>query len=58
VLSAGVVYFGTHAMQLTIGGFAAINVGLTLVWITVALLIVRRHRDLTRLSPASLQGAA
>jgi ATP:ADP antiporter, AAA family len=58
VLSAGVVYFGTHAMQLTIGGFAGINVALTLVWITVALLIVRRHRELTRLSQAPLQGAA
>ncbi len=58
VLSAGVVYFGTHAMQLSIGGFAGINVALTLVWISVALLIVKRHRELTRLSPASLQGAA
>jgi AAA family ATP:ADP antiporter len=46
VLSAAVVYAGTHALQLNISGFAAANVALTLVWIGIAILIVRRHRAL------------
>jgi AAA family ATP:ADP antiporter len=46
VLSAGVVYLG--AMRMGISGFAAANVALTLVWLTVALLILRQHRALAR----------
>ena len=43
-----VVYLG--AMRMDIAGFAATNVVLTLVWIGVALLILRRHRALVRLA--------
>jgi len=46
VLSAAVVYVG--AMRMGIAGFAAANVALILVWIVVALLILRHHRALTR----------
>jgi ATP:ADP antiporter, AAA family len=58
VLSAGVVYFGTHAIRLSVAGFAASNVVLTLVWISVALMIVKRHAELSRRSSAPLEGAA
>ena len=49
VLSAAVVYFGTSVIGMSVAGFAAGNVVLTLVWIGVALLILRRHRALPRL---------
>jgi ATP:ADP antiporter, AAA family len=46
VLSAGVVYFGTSIIGMGIAGFAAGNVVLSLIWIGVAILILRRHRAL------------
>jgi AAA family ATP:ADP antiporter len=49
VLSAAVVYVGARRMG--ISGFAATNVVLTLVWIGVALMILRRHRALVRVAP-------
>jgi hypothetical protein len=49
VLSAAVVYFGTSVIGMSVAGFAAGNVVLTLVWIGVAILILRRHRALPRL---------
>ena len=48
VLSALVVYLG--AMRMGVAGFAATNVVLTLVWIGVALLILKQHRALVRLT--------
>jgi hypothetical protein len=36
-----------------VGGFAAVNVALIVVWIAIALLILRRHRSLVRLTPAT-----
>ena len=54
LLSAAVVYVGARRMG--IAGFAAVNVALTLVWIGVALLILRHHRALTRLAPGPLVG--
>ena len=51
VLSAAVVYFGS--MRMDIAGFAAANVVLTLIWITVAVLILRQHRALTRVASPS-----
>jgi AAA family ATP:ADP antiporter len=56
LVSAAVVYLG--AMRLGIAGFAAINVALTLVWIGVALLILQRHRALTRRASGSAIGIA
>ena len=46
VLSAGVVYLGTSVLRVGVQSFAAVNVGLTLVWIGVAVLILRRHQAL------------
>jgi AAA family ATP:ADP antiporter len=53
LLSAAVVYVGTTALRMGVGGFAAVNVALTVVWIAIALLILRRHRSLVRLTPAT-----
>ena len=50
LLSAAVVYLG--ALRMGIAGFAATNVVLTLVWIGVALMILKRHRALVRLAQA------
>ena len=46
VLSAAIVFMGTSVLRLDSRGFAAGNVILTLVWIAVAVLILRRHRAL------------
>jgi ATP:ADP antiporter, AAA family len=56
LVSAAVVYLG--AIRLGIAGFAAINVALTVVWIGVALLILQRHRALTRRASGSAIGVA
>src|SRR5436190_18150012 len=53
LLSAAVVYVCTTALRMGVGGFAAVNVALTVVWIAIALLILRRHRSLVRLTPAT-----
>ncbi len=53
LLSAAVVYVGTTVLRMGVGGFAAVNVALTVVWIAIALLILRRHRSLVRLTPAT-----
>jgi AAA family ATP:ADP antiporter len=50
VLSAVVVYVGTTAMQLPVAGFAACNVVLTLVWIGLALRILKLHEAKVRLA--------
>ena len=46
LLSAAIVFLGTAVIPLGVFGFAAGNVMLTLVWIGVAMLILRRHRVL------------
>jgi AAA family ATP:ADP antiporter len=46
MLSAAIVFLGTAVIPLGVFGFAAGNVVLTLVWIGVATLILRRHREL------------
>jgi AAA family ATP:ADP antiporter len=48
VLSAGIVFVGTGVLQLDSRGFAVGNVILTVVWIAVALLILKRHRRLVQ----------
>jgi AAA family ATP:ADP antiporter len=42
VLLAGIVYVGTQ-LALSISGFAAISVGLTIVWLLVTVAIHREH---------------
>ena len=49
LLSAAIVYFGT-SMMLDTRAFAAANVVLTLLWIGIALLILRRHNTLVQQS--------
>jgi len=46
LLQAFLVFAGTHWLLLEVTGFAAVNVGLTLVWIVVAVLMLREHRKL------------
>jgi AAA family ATP:ADP antiporter len=53
VLSASVVYLGTNALRMGTAGFATVNVALTVVWIAIALLILRRHRALVQVAPAT-----
>jgi AAA family ATP:ADP antiporter len=50
LLSAGFVFVGTSVVQLTVAGFATVNVLLTLVWLAVAFAILKQHRDLTQQS--------
>jgi AAA family ATP:ADP antiporter len=57
LLSAGVVYLGTSVLQLGVTDFAKGNVMLTLVWIGVALLILRPHRLIARLPQRSMAAA-
>jgi AAA family ATP:ADP antiporter len=47
LLHAGLVYAGTHWLTLRVQGFALVNVVLTLVWLGMALLILRENRKLT-----------
>jgi ATP:ADP antiporter, AAA family len=59
LLSAAIVYVGTGVLRIGVAGFAAVNVALTTVWIAIALLILRKHRALTRESSrGSVAGAA
>jgi hypothetical protein len=50
VLSAVVVYVGTSLLGMSVSGFAAGNIMLTLVWIGVPLLILRQHGMLARIA--------
>lgn len=46
VLAALLVLVGTSVWNLSVGGFAWVNVGLALIWIFVAVAIGRRYRSL------------
>ena len=50
LLSAGCVFLGTAVLQFSVSGFALMNVILTVVWLGVALAILRHHRALTQQS--------
>jgi AAA family ATP:ADP antiporter len=50
LLSAGFVFVGTSVVQLTVAGFAMVNVLLTLVWLAIAFAILKQHRALTEQS--------
>jgi AAA family ATP:ADP antiporter len=47
LVSAVVVYVGTTWLALEVGGFALLNVGVVLIWIGVALVLVRENRRLS-----------
>jgi ATP:ADP antiporter, AAA family len=47
MLAALLVLVGTSVWNLSVGGFAWVNVGLALIWIWVAVAIGRRYRSLT-----------
>jgi len=47
LLSAAAVYLGTQVFRWDVAGFAAGNVVMTLVWLTLVGLILRQHRALT-----------
>jgi ATP:ADP antiporter, AAA family len=46
LLSAAIVFLGTSVTRLTIGRFALVNVALTLIWVGIALAVLRRHEAL------------
>jgi AAA family ATP:ADP antiporter len=47
VLSAGLVYLGTTVLALNMQGFARANLVLVVLWIAVALLLIREYRALS-----------
>ena len=57
VLSATIVYAGTKVIPLGVRGFAAGNVLLVLIWIVLALRILKRHAAITEPSAAVAVGA-
>ena len=58
VLSAGVVYLGTQRLHLDVQQFAVGNIALTLVWLGVALWILRPQDTLPRMALRPLAPAA
>jgi AAA family ATP:ADP antiporter len=46
VLSAGVVFVGTAWLGLSVEGFALVNVALVVVWLALAVRLLRRNREL------------
>jgi AAA family ATP:ADP antiporter len=54
LLQAGIVYAGTHWLALQLQGFALANVVLSLVWLGVALLVLRENQKLVRTSAGAL----
>ncbi|HUK17480.1 MAG TPA: Npt1/Npt2 family nucleotide transporter [Bryobacteraceae bacterium] len=47
VVSAGCVFIGVHWLSLTVPKMALLNVGLVMAWLVLAVLIRRRHAQLT-----------
>jgi len=47
VLSAGLVWLGTSYLALTVSGFAAVTVIISLLWLAVALVIGSMYRRLS-----------
>jgi len=46
VVSAALVFLGTAVLQLSIARFASVTVALTLIWIGVAFVVLKRHHAL------------
>jgi AAA family ATP:ADP antiporter len=51
--AALVVFAGTGWLSLDAGGFALVNLGFVAVWLTIAVALVRRNRELVAASPAA-----
>src|SRR5262245_32530237 len=47
LLQAGLVYAGTHWLALRVTGFALVNVVLTVVWLAIAVVLLRENRALS-----------
>jgi hypothetical protein len=45
MLSAGVVFLGHNFLALGVRGFALVNIALDLLWLVIALQLVRRYRS-------------
>jgi AAA family ATP:ADP antiporter len=58
VVSAGVVYAGTHLLHLGVPQFAAVNLTMTVVWLTLALRILRPQSHSRAVSRRWLPAAA
>jgi len=58
VLSAVAVYLGASVFHLTVQQFAIGNIALTLVWVGVALMILKPHRALPQVSRIRMATAA
>jgi len=58
LVSAGVVFAGTHWLVLGVPGFAAINLGLIVLWLLVAVRILRINRQLSAEVPDQEPAAA
>ena len=48
VLSAALVFVGTSVLQLSIARFALVNVALVVLWIGLALVVLKRHQTLVQ----------
>jgi len=48
LLSAAIVFLGTSVLRLSIARFALVNIAMILMWIGVALLVLRRHQTLVQ----------
>jgi len=46
VLSAAIVFVGTELLQLSISRFAIVNVALVVIWLALAVVVLRRHDQL------------
>jgi AAA family ATP:ADP antiporter len=46
LLSAALVFVGTSVMQLSIARFALVNVAIVVLWIGLALVVLKRHQTL------------
>src|SRR5262245_11912374 len=58
VLSAGAVYAGTSLLHLTVAQFAGVNVVMTVIWLAIAVRLVRPQWQITRPQPRRLAAAA
>lgn len=58
VLSAGCVFVGTTWLQLSASGFAVFNIGVTLVWLGLAVALIRYYKRLAAAAPAAGEGNA
>jgi AAA family ATP:ADP antiporter len=58
VLSAAAVYAGTSLVHLTVAQFASVNIAMTVIWLAIAVRIVRPNWQLARLQPRRLAATA